>query len=105
MHHDSFDHTIGKLDRSLSEMMLLGKGVNALDDADVQTLKHHAEDMVGAGQAILARVQARSRVIIVDEPEAVAVPWFLPAFDPNDVEEHAAQIERELAWARALGRA
>jgi len=49
---DDFDITIGRLDRVLSKLVLCGKDP-ALDEADKQTLKHHAEDMIAAGQKIL----------------------------------------------------
>lgn len=59
-----FDHTIGRLDRILSEMVFYGKqvkkgkdgmvaGGGLLDLHNIQTLKHHAEDMILAGQKIL----------------------------------------------------
>lgn len=48
----TFDLTIGQLDRVLSKLVLWGKDAT-LDEADKQTLKHHAEDMIAAGQKIL----------------------------------------------------
>lgn len=50
-----FDLTIGRLDWILSEMMILAKD-DTLSDANKQTLKHHAEDMVAAGNAILKKL-------------------------------------------------
>lgn len=47
-----FDLTIGRLDRVLSKLVRWG-GDKALDDANKQTLKHHAEDMIAAGEKIL----------------------------------------------------
>jgi hypothetical protein len=52
VHQDDFDNTIGKLDRVLSKMVLWGKDKN-VDLPNKQTLKHHAEDMIAAGQKIL----------------------------------------------------
>lgn len=51
-----FDVTIGQLDRVLSELMLFKRACKrgALDEADRQTLKHHAEDMRAAADTILA---------------------------------------------------
>ena len=54
-----FDKTIGQLDRVLSKMVLWGKSVKAdgneyVDEPNTQTLKHHAEDMIAAGQKILS---------------------------------------------------
>ncbi len=46
--------TTGRLDRVLSEMVLLSKNLH-LDESDWQTLKHHAEDMQAAGESILER--------------------------------------------------
>ena len=53
-----FDSTIGGLDRVLSKLVLWGKyfrfgGYSVIDEANAQTLKHHAEDMIAAGQKIL----------------------------------------------------
>lgn len=69
-----FDQTIGRLDRALSliimwsgtiakrrELEMKGEdnkdwafpSLGELDEANAQTLKHHAEDMVGAGNKIL----------------------------------------------------
>lgn len=45
---------IGKLDRALSELKLLSK--QQLDEADRQTLKHHAEDCVLLGSYILKKM-------------------------------------------------
>lgn len=60
-----FDLMIGRLDRILSEMVATGKRhkevhntAMALDDPDVQTLKHHAEDMILAGAKILSDINA-----------------------------------------------
>lgn len=53
---EDFDITIGQLDRVLSKLVLWGKQTrehNILDNPDRQTLKHHAEDMIAAGQKIL----------------------------------------------------
>ena len=49
---DRFDRTIGRLDRVLSEM-IYDSQLDVIDEANRQTLKHHAEDMIGAGQKIL----------------------------------------------------
>ena len=47
-----FDLTIGQLDRIMSKMIDWAK--QSRDDADRQTLKHHAEDMIMAGEKILS---------------------------------------------------
>lgn len=63
-HRDEFDQTIGQLDRVLSKLVNWGRGVQrvkansfsseaCIDEPDQQTLKHHAEDMIAAGQKIL----------------------------------------------------
>lgn len=43
------DETIGRLDRVLSEFLALAEAPG-LDDVDAQTLKHHADDLIGVGQ-------------------------------------------------------
>lgn len=58
---EEFDLTIGRLDRVLSLMVNWGKDCNninkgpfeVIDPANQQTLKHHAEDMIAAGEKIL----------------------------------------------------
>lgn len=56
-----FDLTIGRLDRLLSVLIKYATDGHLhnsmlppdLDGANIQTLKHHAEDMIGAGHKIL----------------------------------------------------
>lgn len=47
----SFDMTIGRLDRALSEVLALVN--DPLDPVDWQTLKHHADDLIGVGNKLL----------------------------------------------------
>lgn len=47
-----FDLAIGRLDHVLSQLIGFAKD-KTRDETDRQTLKHHAEDMIGAGQKIL----------------------------------------------------
>lgn len=61
-----FNESIGRLDRILSLLLIWsspefvviyeGKTV-VLDGANIQTLKHHAEDMIGVGQKILKQLE------------------------------------------------
>jgi hypothetical protein len=51
---DDFDITIGRLDRILSKLVGWGRISKGLDKPNQQTLKHHAEDMIAAGQKILS---------------------------------------------------
>ena len=52
------DYTVtGKMDRSISEMIMLAQSTS--DDVTKQTLKHHAEDMILAGKAILKIIGAK----------------------------------------------
>lgn len=53
---NAFDLTIGRLDRLLSEFLALAKA--PLDEADRQTIKHHADDLIGVGRAALAAVRS-----------------------------------------------
>jgi hypothetical protein len=54
MTQDQFDKLVGRLDRILSELTLASK--DDLDAANRQTLKHHAEDVVACGKAVLRRL-------------------------------------------------
>ena len=52
-----FNSDIGELDRILSVVVNYGRmykgGNGVIDKPNAQTLKHHAEDMIAAGQKIL----------------------------------------------------
>ncbi len=50
-----FDLAIGRLDRVLSQLIGYAKD-KSREDADKQTLKHHAEDMIAAGEKILGEL-------------------------------------------------
>lgn len=52
------DNTIGRLDRCLSEFLLLTESP-LLDTADAQTLKHHADDLIGVGKKALSNLKER----------------------------------------------
>lgn len=54
----TFDVMIGKLDRLLSEFLIEAARGPHLDLADWQTLKHHADDLIGVGEAALKRLAA-----------------------------------------------
>lgn len=54
------DLTIGRLDRLLSEFLLLAEG--DLDEADRQTIKHHADDLIGVGKKALATLNSKKRL-------------------------------------------
>lgn len=56
MNRKDFDLMIGRLDRILSEMIAESMRCD-LDSMDLQTLKHHAEDMIGAGNHILKNLK------------------------------------------------
>lgn len=56
--------TTGRLDRLISEMKIHAKRAAeqrlppvVYDEADVQTLKHHAEDMIAIGQYVLRKLE------------------------------------------------
>jgi hypothetical protein len=53
---ESFDGMIGRLDRLLSEFLSAAKS-GKLDEADRQTIKHHADDLIGVGNAALEAVK------------------------------------------------
>lgn len=55
------NYTIGNLDRALSELKLLALDAR-LDEADAQTIKHHAEDCIGLGNRVLQILKERSEV-------------------------------------------
>lgn len=49
------DAMIGKLDRLLSEFLIYADD-RSLDEADRQTLKHHADDLIGVGKSALRKL-------------------------------------------------
>lgn len=46
----------GQADRSISEMIAVAHNIDAYDEITKQTLKHHAEDFILAGQHILRKL-------------------------------------------------
>jgi hypothetical protein len=46
------DAMIGRVDRALSEILVAAGRAGELDAPDVQTLAHHADDLVGVGQKV-----------------------------------------------------
>ena len=55
LQQENFNIAIGRLDRVLSELVLYSHDTE-LDIPNKQTLKHHAEDMIAAGQHILKKL-------------------------------------------------
>lgn len=51
-----FDSRIGRLDRCLSEFLDLF--TTEIDEPDRQTLKHHSEDLIGVGNAMLDKLKS-----------------------------------------------
>lgn len=51
---EEFDLRIGKLDRCLSEFLDLYS--TEIDEPDRQTLKHHSDDLIGVGSAMLEKL-------------------------------------------------
>lgn len=47
-----FDEAIGQLDRLLSKVKVWSKD-ETIDEANRQTLKHHADDLIGVGNKML----------------------------------------------------
>lgn len=95
MDQNEFDLTIGRLDRVLSVLVNLGRiskkkneartaeeklreralneDVILMDDENQQTLKHHAEDMIAAGQKILKDLG--KEVQGTPQPEEPEIPY------------------------------
>lgn len=47
---------IGELDYILSRLIIMSRQID--DEVNWHTMKHHAEDMIGAGEKILKNLQA-----------------------------------------------
>ena len=67
---EDFDITIGRLDNVLSKLILYAERTNCqkgslgfIDTADRQTLKHHAEDMIGASNKILELIKTNEGAV------------------------------------------
>lgn len=61
--NQDLEDTTGHLDRVISEMKIHAKRLTipnqvTYDEADIQTLKHHAEDMIAMGEYVLEKVGA-----------------------------------------------
>lgn len=81
---------IGQLDRILSEMIHLARQVdgNKLDEPDRQALKHHAEDMKGAGDRVLGLLGFDAQAQGMGGPEA-----------PPTAEQYLAKLDVcEATW-------
>ena len=52
------DYVIGRLDRILSEYLVVCE-TSFIDEPDAQTLKHHADDLIGVGQKALEVLKER----------------------------------------------
>lgn len=72
-----FDTMIGRLDRLLSEFLLAAEG--PLDGPDYQTVKHHADDLIGVGNAALKRLLSHFR------QDVDAYRGIDPAHDPTSL--------------------
>ena len=75
---ECFDMMIGQLDRLLSELILTAKELERLDEADRNTLKHHAEDMIGAGHKMMEYLDPDP------DPHGYALTDSLPGEDDPD---------------------
>jgi hypothetical protein len=58
--------TIGLLDRALSELKLLA--LSDIDAADIQTVKHHAEDCIGLGNRVLQILESKRSSVKGETP-------------------------------------
>jgi hypothetical protein len=70
---EQFDLVIGRLDRILSEFLLLHHP-EFLDEANKQTLKHHADDLIGVGQAMNEKLGLKNDKEITQPPSGKAGP-------------------------------
>lgn len=96
---DLFNSTIGQLDHVLSLLVLHAKKGD-LDEANRQTLKHHAEDMIAAGQCILGKLGDAQEGLPQPAP-AVEVP---PKREPK-VGDRVRVRQRSRGYAYDLPRA
>lgn len=88
-----FDTMIGRLDRLLSEFLLAAEG--PLDGPDYQTVKHHADDLIGVGNAALKRLQATGRQDVEAyrdlDPTGLAGNPLAPTFPTLDPDKRQGQ--------------
>ncbi len=57
-----FNNMIGSLGRLLSAFLLFTESPK-LDEVDAQTLKHHADDLIGVGTHALKKLAQRGREV------------------------------------------
>lgn len=69
-YQESFDNTIGRLDRVLS--LLLERE----DEANRQTLKHHADDLIGVGQKMHQLLEGDQKKVVGTGPPSKFVEVF-----------------------------
>jgi hypothetical protein len=99
---DKFDLVIGRLDRDISELMLAAKDPTT-DDADWQTLKHHAEDIVAAGERVLTLYRERKERLGSTLESPPSGQPLVERLRPIAIVESpfAGDVERNLRYLRA----
>ena len=70
MTQDEFNTLIGELDHTLSRLMLAKREAGRLGEANRQ---HHAEDMIAAGESILAKLGPRQEGLPQPKPKPAPV--------------------------------
>lgn len=76
MNQNLFNNMIGSLDRILSDLLICATTKNGddscvLDEANFQTLKHHAEDMLGVGIKLLRELEIGFPEHLIDKLKEV----------------------------------
>lgn len=66
MSRENFDNVIGRLDRVLSEFLCLYDA--GLDEPDRQTLKHHADDLIGVGKKMHSELAKLPTEVLTENP-------------------------------------
>lgn len=99
----SFDLMIGKLDHILSQMIIsskvLAESPYLESEVQRQTLKHHAEDMIGAGQKVLSNLNPNvAEGPSSNEAATVSNAERVDKLDPSQLE----QLRRDLRILRAV---
>ena len=51
--------SIGELDHALSQLKIIALAKSDIGEANIQTVKHHAEDCIGLGQKVLQILAAK----------------------------------------------
>lgn len=105
--HKTVSDTTGQLDRVISEMKIHAKRASdspGYDEADVQTLKHHAEDMIEMGKYILNKIGIPRNTAPAKSPLHIERGSAFPVYMTLDEAKTILTVSRRIAGSQYRSR-